>query len=72
MLKCAFDGALTPMMQFLVEHEGLSKDEAASCASSRAKPRTIKAVVDRTHRDRRRFGNGSACCLLERRGPSRL
>lgn len=29
MLKRAFDGALTPMMQFLIEHEGLSKDEVA-------------------------------------------
>jgi BlaI family penicillinase repressor len=29
MLKLAFDGALTPMMQFLIEHEGISKDEAA-------------------------------------------
>jgi BlaI family penicillinase repressor len=29
MLKRAFDGALTPMMQFLIEHEGLSRDEAA-------------------------------------------
>lgn len=29
MLKRAFDGALTPMMQFLIEHEGLSSDEAA-------------------------------------------
>lgn len=29
MLQRAFDGALTPMMQFLIEHEGLSKDEAA-------------------------------------------
>lgn len=29
MLKRAFDGALTPMMQFLIEHEGLSKGEAA-------------------------------------------
>ena len=28
MLKRAFDGALTPMMQFLIEHEGLSKKEA--------------------------------------------
>ena len=27
MLKRAFDGALTPMMHFLVEHENLSKDE---------------------------------------------
>ena len=29
MLKRAFDGALTPMMQFLIEHEGLSKAESA-------------------------------------------
>jgi BlaI family penicillinase repressor len=29
MLQRAFDGALTPMMQFLVEHEGLSRQEAA-------------------------------------------
>jgi BlaI family penicillinase repressor len=29
MLKRAFDGALTPMMQFLIEHGGLSKEEAA-------------------------------------------
>ncbi len=29
MLKRAFDGALTPMMQFLIEHEGISKDDAA-------------------------------------------
>ena len=28
MLKRAFDGALTPMMQFLIEHEGLSKKDA--------------------------------------------
>lgn len=28
MLKRAFDGALTPMMQFLIEHEGISKEEA--------------------------------------------
>ena len=27
MLKRAFDGALTPMMQFLVEHEELSKED---------------------------------------------
>lgn len=27
MLKRAFDGALTPMMQFLIEREGLSEDE---------------------------------------------
>ena len=29
MLKRAFDGALTPMMQFLIEHENLSKSEIA-------------------------------------------
>ncbi len=29
MLKRAFDGALTPMMQFLIEHESLSTDEVA-------------------------------------------
>ncbi|MHC4215381.1 MAG: BlaI/MecI/CopY family transcriptional regulator [Planctomycetota bacterium] len=28
MLKRAFDGALTPMMQFLIDHEGLSKTES--------------------------------------------
>ncbi len=29
MLKRAFDGALTPMMQFLIEHEGISGEDAA-------------------------------------------
>ncbi|MHC4488645.1 MAG: BlaI/MecI/CopY family transcriptional regulator [Planctomycetota bacterium] len=29
MLNRAFDGALTPMMQFLIEHEGLSKEQAS-------------------------------------------
>jgi len=29
MLQRAFDGALTPMMQFLIEHEGLSSQEAS-------------------------------------------
>jgi len=29
MLKRAFEGALTPMMQFLIEHGGLSKEESA-------------------------------------------
>lgn len=29
MLKRAFDGALTPMMQFLIEHEGISKEQAS-------------------------------------------
>ncbi len=38
MLKRAFDGALTPMMQFLIEHEGLSADEASQ----------LRALVDKT------------------------
>ena len=29
MLTRAFGGAMTPMLKFLIEHEGLSKDEAA-------------------------------------------
>ncbi len=29
MLQRAFNGALTPMMQFLIEQEGLSKEEAS-------------------------------------------
>ena len=29
MLSRAFGGALTPMLKFLIEHEGLSKEEAA-------------------------------------------
>ena len=29
MLARAFGGALTPMLKFLIEHEGLSKEEAA-------------------------------------------
>ena len=29
MLKRAFDGAMTPMMQFLVDHEDLSKEEVS-------------------------------------------
>jgi len=29
MLKRAFDGALAPMLQFLVEHEGLSAEDAS-------------------------------------------
>lgn len=36
MLKRAFDGALTPMMQFLIEHEGLSREEASQ----------LRALVD--------------------------
>jgi BlaI family penicillinase repressor len=38
MLKRAFDGALTPMMQFLIEHEGLSAAEASQ----------LRKLVDKT------------------------
>ena len=41
MLKRAFDGALTPMMQFLVEHEGLSKEEASQ----------LRAMVERQNKE---------------------
>ena len=44
MLKRAFDGALTPMVQFLIEHEGLSKEEAAQ----------LRELVDRTEGKRER------------------
>ncbi len=37
-LQRAFDGALTPMMQFLIEHEALSKEEAAK----------LRELVDRS------------------------
>ena len=40
MLKRAFDGALTPLMQFLIEDEGLSQDEAAQ----------LRRLVDKAHR----------------------
>jgi BlaI family penicillinase repressor len=33
MLKRAFDGALTPMMQFLFEHEGISREDASTLRS---------------------------------------
>ncbi len=42
MLKRAFDGAMTPMMQFLIEHEGLSKGEAAQLRKLITKPKTRK------------------------------
>jgi BlaI family penicillinase repressor len=40
MLKRAFEGALAPMMQFLVDHEGLSADEA----------RQLRAIAHRATR----------------------
>ena len=42
MLKRAFDGALTPMMQFLVEHEGLSKKEASELRNLVSKTQSRK------------------------------
>ena len=40
MLKRAFDGALTPMMQFLIEHEGISAEDAAHLRKLVAKQKT--------------------------------
>ena len=45
MLKRAFNGALTPMMQFLIEHEGLSKEEA-----SQLRKLVNMAETKKTHR----------------------
>ncbi len=42
MLKRAFDGAMTPMMQFLIEHEGLSKAESAQLRKFINEPKTRK------------------------------
>ncbi len=42
MLKRAFDGALTPMMQFLIEHEGLSKEEASQLRKLVSKAKSKK------------------------------
>jgi len=44
MLQRAFDGALTPMVQFLIEHEGLSKEEASQ----------LRELVDRAEGKRQR------------------
>jgi len=43
MLKRAFDGALTPMMQFLIEHEGLSKKQASQLRKLVNKAKNRKA-----------------------------
>lgn len=40
MLKRAFGGALTPMLRYLVEHEGLSREEAAE----------LREFVDKAHK----------------------
>jgi BlaI family penicillinase repressor len=42
MLKRAFGGALTPMLKFLIEHEGLSKDEAAELRELAKKAGKVK------------------------------
>ena len=42
MLKRAFNGALTPMMQFLIEHEGLSKEDASQLRKLVSKAEKIK------------------------------
>ena len=44
MLKRAFDGALTPMMQFLIEEEGLSKDELTQ----------LRTIVDKASQKKNR------------------
>jgi len=44
MLKRAFDGALTPMMQFLIEEDGLSKDELIQ----------LRKIVDKTSENKNR------------------
>ena len=46
MLKRAFDGALTPMMQFLIEHEGLSKKEASQLRMMVDKQNTESRIQD--------------------------
>lgn len=46
MLKRAFDGALTPMMQFLIEEEGLSKKELGQ----------LRDFADKAANDKRRSG----------------
>ena len=43
MLKRAFDGALTPMMQFLIENENLSAEELKKLRELTAKAKVKKA-----------------------------
>jgi predicted transcriptional regulator len=50
MLKRAFDGALTPMMQFLIEQEGLSKDELSQLRQFVDKAQQNKANKGRTQK----------------------
>jgi BlaI family penicillinase repressor len=60
MLKRAFDGALAPMMQFLVEHEGLSAEEARQLReiARRAVPAEKAGRADDPHQ--RETGDGCA------------
>jgi len=53
MLKRAFDGALMPMMQFLIEHEGLSKEQA-----SQLRKLVSKAKKEKTNRKEINKQNG--------------
>ena len=50
MLKRAFDGALTPMMQFLIEQEGLSKDELSQLRQFVDKAQQAKDNKGRTQK----------------------
>lgn len=50
MLKRAFDGALTPMMQFLIEQEGLSKDELSQLRQFVDKAQQTKGNEGRTQK----------------------
>lgn len=50
MLKRAFDGALTPMMQFLIEQEGLSKDELSQLRQFVDKAQKAKGNKGRTQK----------------------
>jgi predicted transcriptional regulator len=62
MLKRAFNGAFTPMMQFLIEYEGLNKDELSQLRQfvEKAKlPTTIKGDSQNDRSDK---------CLKQDRG----
>ena len=50
MLKRAFDGALTPMMQFLIEQEGLSKVELSQLRQFVDKAQKAKDNKGRTQK----------------------
>ena len=52
MLKRAFGGALTPMLKFLVQYEGLSKDEAAELREFVKKAEKRRRLIQRISRER--------------------